>query len=172
MSEAEVSPASQNWERMFTGRLALFGHRNWIVVADSAYPAQANPGIETIVADAPALQVIQCVLDRIHACRHLAATVYTDRELDHVNEADAPGVSQYRQDLAALLAGSTVKRMLHEQIIARLDESAGMFRILIIKTELAIPYTSIFLELGCGYWSESAEQGLRRALETENAEAR
>jgi len=32
--------------------LPLFGHRNWIVVADSAYPAHSMPGIETIVSGA------------------------------------------------------------------------------------------------------------------------
>jgi hypothetical protein len=39
-----------------------------------------------------------------------------------------------------------------------------MFRILIIKTELTIPYTSVFLELDCGYWDGEAEKQLREAI--------
>jgi len=40
-----------NWEEILKDRLQLFGHRNWLVIADSAYPAQSRPAIETIVAD-------------------------------------------------------------------------------------------------------------------------
>jgi L-fucose mutarotase/ribose pyranase (RbsD/FucU family) len=165
MPDIDHPQVLQNWEQVLTERLALFGHRNWIVIADSAYPAQANPGIEMIVADAPPLQVIRRVLDKVNACRHVDATVYTDQELEYVAESDAPGVFQYRQHLSALLTAATVRHLLHEQIIARLDESARLFRVLIIKTELAIPYTSVFLELGCGYWTSSAEQRLHAALE-------
>ena len=39
-----------NWEEVLKDRLQLYGHRNWLVIADSAYPAQSRPGIETIVA--------------------------------------------------------------------------------------------------------------------------
>ena len=52
----------------------------------------------------------------------------------------------------------------HDQIIAKLDESARLFRILILKSTLAIPYTSVFLELDCGYWTREAEQNLRLSL--------
>ena len=40
-----------NWEEILKDRLQLYGHRNWLVIADSAYPAQSRPAIETIVAD-------------------------------------------------------------------------------------------------------------------------
>ena len=55
--------------------------------------------------------------------------------------------------------------MLHDQIIARLDESARLFRILIIKTAMTIPYTSIFFELECGYSSAETEERLRFAMQ-------
>jgi len=41
---------------------------------------------------------------------------------------------------------------------------AQIFRALIIKTGLTIPYTSIFFELDCGYWSAEAEQRLRQSM--------
>jgi hypothetical protein len=34
----------------------------------------------------------------------------------------------------------------------------------ILKSTLAIPYASVFLELGCGYWNGDAEKRLRNAL--------
>ena len=39
------------WEESLRKNLPLYGHRNWVVVADSAYPSQSRQGIETIVAD-------------------------------------------------------------------------------------------------------------------------
>ena len=45
-----------------------------------------------------------------------------------------------------------------------LDQSAQLFRVLIIKTEMTIPYTSVFFELDCGYWNADAEQRLREAI--------
>ena len=144
--------------------LPLFGHRNWIVVADSAYPAQSRPGIETIVSGAGQIEVARTVLGAIAASKHVRANIYLDQELQFVAEADAPGVSRYRAQLAGLLKAATSTTLPHEQIIAKLDQTAQLFRVLIIKTRLTIPYTSIFFELDCGYWSAEAEQRLRRTM--------
>ena len=35
---------------------------------------------------------------------------------------------------------------------------------LIIKTEMTIPYTSIFFELGCGYWTARSGRTMRKAM--------
>lgn len=37
--------------------------------------------------------------------------------------------------------------------------------ILVIKTDMTVPYTSVFVQLDCGYWSPEKEARLRRALE-------
>ena len=161
--------SATDWERKLSALLPLFGHRNWIVVADAAYPAQSKPGIETIVANGDQIQTVRKVLDAVTACKHISANVYVDQELGVVAENDAPGISAYRQQLKALLEGSSVKQVLHEQIIQKLDQSAQVFRILIIKTDMTIPYTSVFFELDCGYWNAGAEERLRQVLaKTEN----
>ena len=38
----------QNWQAELAKNLPVLGHRNFIVIADSAYPQQSNPGIKTI----------------------------------------------------------------------------------------------------------------------------
>ena len=158
---ADVSRTSMpDWERQLNALLPFYGHRNWIVVADSAYPAQSRPGIETIVSGAGHIEVARKVLGSIAASRHVRANIYLDQELEFVADSDAPGVSQYRDQLVALLKSSNPAHLPHEQIIATLDQTAQLFRVLIIKTELAIPYTSIFFELDCGYWSAEAEHRL------------
>lgn len=153
-----------DWKDRLNAVLPLFGHRNWIVVADSAYPTQSKPGIETIVSGGDHLGVLQLVLDAIAACRHIRANVYADKELAHVAESDAPGVQEYCGKLEVMLDGARVVFIPHEQIIQKLDQSAQVFRILLIKTDMTIPYTSVFFELDCGYWSAEAEQRLRQAM--------
>ena len=63
------------------------------------------------------------------------------------------------------MEGKTIKTMLHEDIIRELDSSAKLFNVLIIKTDLAIPYTSVFYQLECGYWNGEAENNLRMLIE-------
>ena len=92
--------------------------------------------------------------------------MYTDKELSAVPEADAPGISQYRRNLAGLLPAGVAQSLPHEQIIAKLDDAAKTFRVLIIKTDMTLPYTSVFLQLDCAYWSADAERRLREAMET------
>ena len=152
------------WEQELASRLPVFGHRNWIVVADAAYPAQSKPGIETIAADGDHLETVKIVLGHIDASAHVRANVYTDLELDLVAESDAPGIGHCRQQLGTLLENANIKQLPHEQIIAKLDECARVFRVLIIKTALTLPYTSVFFELDCGYWNAEAEERLRRAM--------
>ena len=164
MNKAHPSDATVEWESELMSRLPLFGHRNWIVIADSAYPAQSNPGIETIAASADQIEVVRKVLAAVASCRHIRANVYIDLELEVVDETDAPGITAYRRQLTALLKGASVKPLMHEQIIAKLDECARLFRILIIKTDLTIPYTSVFFELDCGYWNAESEKRLRNSM--------
>jgi L-fucose mutarotase/ribose pyranase (RbsD/FucU family) len=151
-------------KRQLKALLPLFGHRNWIVVADSAYPAQSRAGIDTFVSGAGQVEVARAVLGAIAASKHVHANIYLDRELQFVAEADAPGVSRYRAQLAQLFKSAKTTTLPHEQIIARLDQTAQTFRVFIIKTELTVPYTSIFFELDCGYWSAEAEQRLRQSM--------
>jgi hypothetical protein len=155
-----------HWQKRFNECLPLFGHRNWIVVADAAYPEHARDGIETIFADADHGDILHAVCDAIAAAPHIRANILTDLELDFVPENDAAGVSEYRNQLDELLIGFDRSQIPHEEILARLDASAQLFRILILKTSMSIPYTSIFFELGCGYWNAESEARLRSAIET------
>ncbi len=159
------APAKKGWERQLRESLPLFGHRNWIVIADAAYPAQSRPGIETVLAAAVQISVVRNALAAIRDYKHIRPRVHMDKELKFLAESDAPGVTAYREQLDALFKNMNRSEALHEQIIARLDESAKLFRILIIKTAMTIPYTSIFFELECGYSSVETEERLRFAMQ-------
>lgn len=159
---ADNSVAS--WKDVLRDRIPEYGHRNWIVVADSAYPLQTSPGIETIVADADHFQVLQTVFEELGKSKHVKPVVYTDREAQFLEEDDAPGISAYREQLSDLLRDTAPTVLSHEQIISKLDQVSHSFRVLIIKTNMTVPYTSVFLQLDCAYWSPEAERKLRSAI--------
>ena len=58
--------------------------------------------------------------------------------------------------------------MPHEDIIAELDKASEMFNVLLLKTDMTLPYTSVFLQLDCGYWNADKEKRLRAAFEHAN----
>ena len=53
----------------------------------------------------------------------------------------------------------------HEILIDRLNEAGKSFHVLVLKTQMAIPYTSVFLQLDCRYWSAESEARLRKAMQ-------
>ena len=159
-----ATTSGNHWQRKLASELPVMGHRNWILIADSAYPAQSRAGIETIATGADQIDVVKVVLEAVDDAKHVRANVYLDAEMAHVAEQDAPGIDVYRRALADLLQKRSVESVPHEQLIARLDEAAKTFRVLILKTDLTLPYTSVFLELDCGYWGPQAEQRLRQEL--------
>ena len=153
-----------HWEEAIKGRLQLYGHRNWLVIADSAYPAQSRQAIETIVADAEHMDVLARTSKILHECKHIKPKIYNDAEFTFVSESDAPGVTSYRERLCSLLKGYEVQSLPHEEIISKLDRVGEMFQVLLVKTNMRIPYTSVFFELECGYWNAQAEERLRAAM--------
>jgi hypothetical protein len=159
---AQAQPAGEpEWTAALHQALPLLGHRNWIAIVDSAYPLQISPGIQTIWTGAHQLDVVKAVLTELAGAKHVKPIVYTDRELRLVPDADAPGMEAYRQDLAKVLGDRKVNDMPHEEIIRMLDDAAKTFRVLVLKTDLTLPYTSVFLRLDCGYWSGESEKKLR-----------
>jgi len=162
-----TTPSEADWRPLLADEMPVLGHRNWIVIADSAYPAQSNPGVETIYTGAGQLAVVKGVLAALDKTKHVRPVVHLDAELPHVPEGHAPGVAAYRTELNQLLQGRRVTSLPHDELIAKLDAAAKLFRILVLKTDLTIPYTSVFVELECGYWSPEAEQALREAMKKE-----
>jgi hypothetical protein len=164
LAASPAGVAREGWKQTIQSRLTLYGHRNWIVIADSAYPSQSAEGIETIVTDAGQFEVLDYVLKAIANSRHVMPVIYTDQELHFLTDKDAPGISGYRDQLFAMLGDRKATSLLHEQLIAKLDSVSKTFRVLIVKTNIALPYTTVFLQLDCSYWPPEAESRLRAAM--------
>jgi hypothetical protein len=159
-------PSRRDWQLQLAEQLPLLGHRNWIVIADSAYPAQSREGIKTIYIGGDQLTVVRQVLQSVDAARHVRGNIYVDQELAHLSDSDAVGIDQYREQLDKLLEQRPVAKLPHEEIIEKLDKAAETFRIIVYKTDMILPYTTVFIELDCGYWSNDLEQQLRQRMKT------
>lgn len=167
--EEKVLPPAQTmkapaWADALSAYLPALGHRNWIIVADSAFPLQISPGIETLVSNEDHFAVLAKVLKAVDAAKHIRPKVYLDKELSFVPEDLAPGADDARRRLEDALKGRGAQPVLHEELIARLDQVGKTFKIVMIKTTLAVPYTSVFLELDCGYWGPEAEAKMREKM--------
>ena len=167
-TETIVEP--DNWKTAINDELPELGHRNWIVIADAAYPAQNSDGITTIVTGEDQTTVLKHVLEEIDAAKHVKPIIMVDKELDYILEKDAAGVDAYKAELNKLVSGKDVSNLPHMDIIEKLDEGSQLFNIVILKTEMTIPYTSVFINLDCAYWSAEKEDNLRSKMAAETTE--
>ena len=168
-----AQPSSQSsWKAKVSGAMPLLGHRNWILIVDSAYPLQASPGIETIETDANQLEVVRYVLGAINNSIHVRPVISMDAELPFVPEEDASGASAYRAEITDLLRNYPVASLPHDKVIANIDEASKLFHILVLKTNIPIPYTSVFIRLDCKYWSADAEKRMRARMAAAEQPAR
>lgn len=153
-----------SWKKQFDEVLPLLGHRNWILVVDKAYPMQSAAGIETIYTGDKLLSVVKYVLGAVEDEGHVKATIYTDKELLFMRDDLSKGVDDFKSGLAQTLKNHKVEVIPHDDIFAKLDVASKLFNVLVLKTDCLLPYTSVFMELDCGYWSAEREKVLRERI--------
>lgn len=156
--------AQVSWQTRVSQSIPLLGHRNWILIVDSAYPLQSSPGVETIETNASHLDVLRYVLGAVNNSIHVRPLIYMDSELPFVPDNDAPGASAYRAQIAQILSDYPIQSIPHEKVIAQIDETSKQFHVLVLKTTMTIPYSSVFIRLDCKYWSADAEKRLRARM--------
>ena len=158
-----AQPEEKNWEEILQQKLPYLGHRNWIVIADMAYPLQSSEGILTLWANEPYESVLGKVNAMINEAPHVFAHVYYDKELSFIPEEDAPGITALRRQIE-VICGKEAKSIPHEELISRLDEAGKLFSVVLIKTPTLIPYTTTFFELDCNYWDATRASRLEERM--------
>ena len=153
-----------DWRAELKAKLPSLGHRNWIVVADSAYPLQSREGITTIVTGQSQTEALKDVIKIIGEFKHVKPNIYEDKELEFVSEEDAKGILAYRMELKNILGDAPVNTETHESIIAKLDDAAKTFNVIILKTDMTLPYTSVFINLDCAYWDDEKNARMKKAM--------
>src|SRR5687768_4648082 len=122
-----------NWRERFQEVLPVFGHRNWILVADAAFPAQVG-AVEVIATGEDHLEVVQEVLQAVGEAPHLRPVVRLDAELDSLPEPTVPGLKATRGSLHRAVEGLEVSSVPHADLLEQLAEVAGTYRVLVLKT--------------------------------------
>ena len=164
LSAPITASAQQDWKTRVAQTMPLMGHRNWVLIVDSAYPLQSSPGVETVETSANQLDVLRYMLSSINNSIHVRPLIYMDKELPFVGDDDAPGASAYREQVQKMLADYTIESMPHERVISQIDETSKEFHVLVLKTTMTIPYSSVFIRLDCKYWSADAEKRMRQRM--------
>jgi hypothetical protein len=164
LMENTSNEKTSSWEEVLESDLNLLGHRNWILVVDKAFPEQSSPGMKYLYVEQDLIPTLQFVLDQVQSSSHVNPIIYRDRELSFIQEEQIPGIEAFRRDSDGVLEGLEVNTLLHDEVFSLLDESSSLFRVLVIKTNCTIPYTSVFLQLDCAYWSPDQEKVLRKKM--------
>ncbi len=164
LGSAEFNPSTADWQTTLQQRLPLYGHRNWIVVSDAAFPAYSQGGIETIVVNQDLPSVLNYVAKAISSSKHVRAAAFVDQELKFVPEEDYPGVTHLREEINIAFGKTNLLSIPHAEVLSKIDDAGKTFRVLFIKTNTTIPYTSVFLRLDCGYMTDEIESKIRNAI--------
>jgi D-ribose pyranose/furanose isomerase RbsD len=155
----------KTWQEVLEEDLHLLGHRNWILVVDKAFPEQSSPGMKYIYVEQDLLPTLEHVLGALDKSTHVKPIIYQDKELSFIKEEQVVGIKAFRSEAAKTLDGRAVNTLLHDEVFKMLDESSSLFRVLVIKTNCILPYTSVFLQLDCSYWGPENEKMLRELMQ-------
>lgn len=155
---------SMEWKVELQSRLSEFGHRNWILIVDKAFPAQNAEGIVTIDTGENLLNVLSYTLQQIDSSSHIKPIVYTDKELQFITNGQVADIDIYRNSLSEMIKKFNSQVLLHDSIFAKMDKASMLFKVLVLKTNEKIPYSSVFIQLDCKYWTSEKEKQLRESM--------
>lgn len=164
-TKKKTTETQERWKSAVAEKLPLMGHRNWILVVDKAFPLQNGEGIEIIYTNEQLLPVLSHLLLSLEKSDHVKPIIYTDEELNYLQTKHVKGLSTYKKGLNDLVKGAQ-KTMLHDSVFTKIDQASKLFKILVLKTNEIIPYSSVFLELDCQYWNDEKENNLRKRMNT------
>ena len=164
MNQPQSAQEDRSWKQVLDQDLPMLGHRNWILVVDKAFPEQSSEGMKYLYVEQDLLPTLEYVLEALDNSTHVKPIIYQDKELSFISEEQVPGIGAFRSEAAGVLKGRSVNTLLHEEVFTMLDESASLFRILVIKTNCTLPYSSVFLQLDCSYWGPENEELLRERM--------
>jgi len=145
--------------------LNYLGARNWIVVAEAAFPIQSRRGLRVIQIDGDIPNVVDGVEQVIEEKHHVKPRLYVTTEIGSVPYDYAPGIKNYSKQLKEALHGRETIQLDNAMLMRMLNDTSKTYRVLVIKTRTALPYSSVFMELGSGYWDAESESALRDVMD-------
>ena len=164
-------PRDNQWHHAVDRQAAQLGYRNWIVVAESSFPAQSRPGVRQVVAPVEVPEALDYVFRALEQTEDVRPRVYLTRELRAVENDFAPGIDEFRKRLKASLHGHETTELDQQSLLTLLEDANRSYDVLVIRTRTALPYSSVFLELQPGYWDAESESRLRDRIARERMQS-
>jgi len=165
--EENARARAENLERLraqIAPELTRLGARNWIVIADPTLPVLAGAGVQVLPVEANNADTLREVLDQLELQAALVPRLWVSRELTAIPENRAPGVHRYTREMKNLIRGRFHYYIDQRFIDMQLAQAAANYRVLYLKTNTHLPYSSIAIELDSGYWNPDAEAEIRQRL--------
>lgn len=154
----------KSWQQKLDAELPLLGHRNWILIVDKAFPSLNAPGMEVMYADSSLLGVLKYTLQAIDSSSHVKPIIYVDKEMQSITPQMEDGVNVFRDSLISIVGNVALHSTLHDSVFTTIQKTAELFKVLVIKTNSTLAYSSVFLQLDCAYWTAEKEDQLRNAM--------
>jgi hypothetical protein len=155
------------WVGAVDRQVGQLGYRNWIVIAEASFPAHSRPGVRQISAPVEVPEALDYVLQSLEKTENVRPQLYLTRELRSMENDFAPGIDTLRERLKGSLHGHETTELDQQSLLTLLEDAGRSFDVLVIRTQTALPYSSVFVELRPGYWDESSESRLRDRIEQE-----
>ncbi|MCU0748420.1 MAG: hypothetical protein MUF13_02630 [Akkermansiaceae bacterium] len=155
------------WQAAVDRQAGQLGYRNWIVIAEASFPAHSRPGVRQVAAPVEVPEAVDYVLHALEKTENVRPRVYLTRELRSVENDFAPGIDELRKRIHASLHGHEPTELDQQSLLTLLEDANRSFDVLVIRTQSALPYSSVFLELQPGYWDAESETRLRDRIEQE-----
>lgn len=152
------------WKGAIDRQISQLGYRNWIVLAESSFPAHSRPGTRQVNTCQSVPDVLDVVLSSLERTEHVRPRIYVPSEVYMVENDFAPGIRQFRSQLKAALHGHEPIEMEQDSIVTLMHDAKKSFEVLVLRTDTALPYSSVFLELQPGYWDGESEARLRERM--------
>lgn len=156
-----------DWKVAVDKQVAQLGYRNWIVIAEASFPAFSRVGVSQVNADVEIPEALDYVLQVMERTENTRPNVYLARELRSVENDFAPGIELLRENITQALHGHETIQIDHQSLQLLLEDANRSFDVLVVRTQTALPYSSVYLELLPGYWDAEAEERLRERIESE-----
>ena len=155
------------WQTAVNNQAAQLGYRNWIVIAEASFPAHNRPGMRQVTAAVEIPEALDYVLQSLEQTENVRPQVYLTRELRSVENDFAPGIDDLRERIKNSMHGHEPTELDQQSLLTLLEDANRSFDVLVIRTQSALPYSSVFLELQPGYWDATSEARLRERIEQE-----
>jgi hypothetical protein len=159
--------SENTWRAAVDSQAAQLGYRNWIVIAEASFPAHSRSGVRQVTAPVEVPEAVDYVLQALERTENVRPQVYLTRELRSVENDFAPGIDTLRAKLRESLHGHEPTVLDQQSLLTLLEDANRSFDVLVIRTQTALPYSSVFLELKPGYWDADSEARLRERIEHE-----